>query len=207
MATTQPAFKSVKRFGMCFMQCKDALFWLYDRLENKQTTILGAFGLSLFNLSLDLESTIFFGFAGLVASFSTCFSKKRPLLFLYLALLFGDAATTYWIANAHPLGVITLVGINGFLMAFALWFGFRSRNMLVRLGIGSKVSWISVIASWMAFEHLHEYWGLSFPWLHLGNTMLIGQNWFNGTNLLEHQEELYGCFLWLLSSFHLLNLW
>ena len=112
----------------------------------------------------------FFVLPGWLLLFQLASQKKRPLLFLYLAFALWNAATTYWIANAHPLGVIATVGINGFLMAFALWFGFRSRNMLVRLGIGSKVSWISVIASWMAFEHLHEYWGLSFPWLHLGNT-------------------------------------
>ena len=112
----------------------------------------------------------FLVFPGWVLLFQLAAQKQRPLLFLYMAFALWNAATTYWIANAHPLGVIATVGINGFLMAFALWFGVRAREMLVRLGIGSKVSWISVIASWMAFEHLHEYWGLSFPWLHLGNT-------------------------------------
>jgi hypothetical protein len=68
------------------MQCKDALFWLYDRLENKQTTTLGAFGLSLFNFSLDLESTIFFRFAGLVASFSACFTKKTATTFFVFSI-------------------------------------------------------------------------------------------------------------------------
>ena len=49
--------------------------------------------------------------------------KKRPLLFLYLAFAIWNGGTTYWIANAHPLGVIATVGINAWLMAFALWFG------------------------------------------------------------------------------------
>jgi len=96
--------------------------------------------------------------------------KKRPLLFLYLAFAIWNGGTTYWIANAHPLGVIATVGINAWLMAFALWFGIRARAMFIRLGQRSLITWLPVVASWMAFEHLHEYWGLAFPWLHLGNT-------------------------------------
>ena len=96
--------------------------------------------------------------------------KKRPLLFLYLAFAIWNGGTTYWIANAHPLGVIATVGINAWLMAFALWFGIRTRAMFIRLGQHSLIAWLPVVASWMAFEHLHEYWGLAFPWLHLGNT-------------------------------------
>ena len=96
--------------------------------------------------------------------------KRRPLLFLYLAFAVWNAGTTYWIANAHPLGVIATVGINAWLMSFALWFGMRCKVMFERLGATSVLSWLPVFAAWMAFEHLHEFWGLAFPWLHLGNT-------------------------------------
>ena len=76
--------------------------------------------------------------------------KKRPLLFLYLAFAFWNGGTTYWIANAHPLGVIATVGINAWLMAFALWFGIRARAMFIRLGLRSALAWLPVIASWNA---------------------------------------------------------
>lgn len=95
---------------------------------------------------------------------------SKPLLWLYVVFALWNGATTYWIANAHPLGVIATVGINGFLMALALWFGRRSQQMVLRLGAPKWLGWTVVIAAWMAFEHLHEYWGLAFPWLHLGNT-------------------------------------
>lgn len=46
---------SVKRFGMCFIGCKDALFWRYDRLEKTQFIFAESPGWYLFDCRLDLE--------------------------------------------------------------------------------------------------------------------------------------------------------
>ena len=110
---------------------------------------------------------LFFGWRVLV---ELAHRERRPLLFLYLSFALWNGGTTYWIANAHPLGTIATVGINAALMAFALWFGVRTKKMIARLEGGIVLQWLPVVAAWMAFEHLHEYWGLAFPWLHLGNT-------------------------------------
>lgn len=101
--------------------------------------------------------------------------RGGPYLFwrLYFIFALWNAGTTYWISNAHPIGVVATVGINGALMAGALWFGARAGAMQQRFPFFQRRTWlrhVPVMAAWMAFEQLHENWGLSFPWLNLGNT-------------------------------------
>ena len=107
---------------------------------------------------------------------------------LYLVTALWNATTTYWIANAHPLGVVATVGINGALMAFALWFSVRAEELLWRFPKFRTRRWLHVLpllACWISFEQLHEYWGLAFPWLHLGNT-------FNGMPYLVQWYQFLG---------------
>lgn len=107
---------------------------------------------------------------------------------LYLVTALWNATTTYWIANAHPLGVIATVGINGALMAFAIWFSARAEELLWRFPSFRSQRWLHVlplVACWISFEQLHEYWGLAFPWLHLGNT-------FNGMPYLVQWYQFLG---------------
>lgn len=98
---------------------------------------------------------------------------KRLFLSLYALFAGWNLATTYWIANAHYLGVIATVFINGALMAFALWFGLRSSRMLARFPRFQNWPWLQhlpILSAWLALEELHDHWGLSFPWLNLGHT-------------------------------------
>lgn len=99
--------------------------------------------------------------------------SSKPFWALYLVFGLWNAGTTYWIANAHPLGVVATVGINSALMAGALRWGVRSEQMLLRFPTFEKYRWLRflpILAAWVAFEQLHENWALSFPWLNLGNT-------------------------------------
>ncbi len=99
--------------------------------------------------------------------------QKRLFLSLYALFALWNLATTYWIANAHFLGVIATVFINGALMAFALWFGRRASELLVRFPWFQRRVWmhhLPIVSSWMALEELHDHWGLAFPWLNLGHT-------------------------------------
>ena len=107
---------------------------------------------------------------GFILSIEVAKRSNKPLGFLYLIFALWNGATTYWIANAHPLGLFATVVVNGGLMAFALWFGVRSSAVLSRSKSLRRIEYLPVIACWMAFEHLHESWGLAFPWLNLGNT-------------------------------------
>ena len=49
----------------------------------------------------------------------------------------------YWIANAHPLGVVATVGINGALMAFALWLSARAEELLWRFPSFRSQRWLT----------------------------------------------------------------
>ena len=125
------------------------------------------------------------------------FRPGRAFLKLYLVTALWNAATTYWIANAHPLGVIATVFINGALMAAALWLGARSSTMIRRfpkVERWSALAYLPIFASWIAFEKLHDHWGLAFPWLNLGNT-------FNGTPIFVQWYKWLGATggtLWVL---------
>ena len=121
----------------------------------------------------------------------------RKFLKLYIVMALWNAATTYWIANAHPLGVIATVFINGALMATAMWLGVRASILwrkFPRIERFSLLTYLPVIASWIAFEKLHDHWGLAFPWLNLGNT-------FNGLPILVQWYQWIGATggtLWVL---------
>ena len=121
----------------------------------------------------------------------------RKFLKLYVVMALWNAATTYWIANAHPLGVIATVFINGALMAAAMWLGVSSSILWRKFPQIEKFSlfaYLPVIASWIAFEKLHDHWGLAFPWLNLGNT-------FNGLPILVQWYKWMGATggtLWVL---------
>ena len=64
---------------------------------------------------------------------------------LYLVTALWNATTTYWIANAHPLGVVATVGINGALMAFALWLSARAEELLWRFPSFRSQRWLHVL--------------------------------------------------------------
>ena len=73
-------------------------------------------------------------------------------------------------------------------MAFALWFSVRAEEMLWRFPSFRAKRWLHVLpllACWLSFEQLHEYWGLAFPWLHLGNA-------FNGMPYLVQWYQFVG---------------
>ena len=168
------AFNSVKRFGRCFMGYKDALFWHsmrnFKNLSVTSLVVIAAASLNLAWLYAFAAPLIIVAFAALerIAKKST-----RPFWTLYLVFGLWNAGTTYWIANAHPLGVVATVGVNSALMALALWWGVRSEQMLLRFPSFERIHflrYLPIIAAWIAFEQLHENWALSFPWLNLGNT-------------------------------------
>lgn len=82
----------------------------------------------------------------------------------YLAFIIFNSITTWWIYYASASGVYMAILTNSLLMAFALGiFGFLSRQL------GENKGLISFLVIWQAFEHVHYYWDLSWPWLNTGN--------------------------------------
>lgn len=100
-------------------------------------------------------------------------SKWVFLGLTYLHLLIWNALTTWWIWHASGPGAIAAIGTNSALMCLP-WMGYRflkNRN-------GIRIGLLGLIAGWMSFEYLHlQDWGLSWPWLTLGNGMATQPNW------------------------------
>ncbi len=84
-----------------------------------------------------------------------------------------NVATTWWIWNASPPGAVAAFLANSLLMCFP-WLGYK----IAKKWLGEKAGYISLIAFWMCFEYIHlQDWGLSWPWLTLGNAFATHPEW------------------------------
>lgn len=102
-------------------------------------------------------------------------SAKQPWklgLWTYLAFLFWNLGTTWWVANASVSGGIFAFTINALLMTlvFGLW-SFIDRK------IQTRYSFFMLIPIWLLFEFGHHRWDLSWPWLSLGNYFSVRTGW------------------------------
>lgn len=110
-------------------------------------------------------------------------SRKKFFGLTYVAMFIWNVATTWWIWNASPQGATAAFLANSLLMCFP-WLGFK----IAKKRFGATIGYISLIAFWMCFEYLHlQDWGLSWPWLTLGNVFATHTEWvqwyeFTGTS-------------------------
>lgn len=100
----------------------------------------------------------------------------------YLTMFIWNISTTWWIWNASLPGALGAFFANSFLMCLP-WFGFRT----VKKKFGEVLGYTSLIVFWIGFEYVHlQDWGLSWPWLTLGNAFASHPEWiqwyeFTGT--------------------------
>ncbi len=91
----------------------------------------------------------------------------------FLHMLIWNGLTTWWIWYATAPGAIAAITANSLLMCLP-WMGYRFLKNKKGVGIGL----IGLIAGWMSFEYLHLLdWGLSWPWLTLGNGLAMQPGW------------------------------
>ena len=84
-----------------------------------------------------------------------------------------NVATTWWIWNASEPGATAAFLANSFLMCLP-WLGFK----IVKNRLGENTGYLAIIAFWMCFEFIHlQDWGLSWPWLTLGNVFATHPHW------------------------------
>jgi apolipoprotein N-acyltransferase len=100
--------------------------------------------------------------------------KQRHFLGLcYLSMLTWNLGTTWWIWNATAPGAVAAWLANSFLMCIP-WMGFR----YFRKKLSPLLGYLILIGAWMSFEWLHlQDWGLSWPWLTLGNVFASRPEW------------------------------
>ena len=116
---------------------------------------------------------IFFAWIPLLYLAEEIKSAKQFFFFCYLSLFIWNVGTTWWIWNATAPGAVAAWLANSLLMCIP-WLGFHRLQQ-------KKSKWfsgLSLIAFWLCFEYIHlQDWGLSWPWLTLGNVFAKQTEW------------------------------
>jgi apolipoprotein N-acyltransferase len=100
-------------------------------------------------------------------------SNAKFFWLCYLTMFVWNTGTTWWIWNASAPGALGAFFVNSLLMCFP-WLGYR----IVKKWRGEKIGYLSLVAFWMCFEYIHlQDWGLSWPWLTLGNSFASHPEW------------------------------
>jgi apolipoprotein N-acyltransferase len=122
---------------------------------------------------VNLTPLIFFAFVPLLWMEQITASKLKYWFLVYTAMFIWNATTTWWIWNASVTGAIMAILTNSLLMCLP-WIGFR----YTKTKLGNAWGYPSLIFFWLCFEYLHlQDWGLSWPWLTLGNVFASKTDW------------------------------
>ena len=120
-----------------------------------------------------LTFLIFVAWVPLLWLESTIESRKKFFGLTYVTMFIWNVATTWWIWNASPPGAVGAFLANSLIMCLP-WLGFK----IAKKWLGERVGYVTLIAFWMCFEYIHlQDWGLSWPWLTLGNSFATHPEW------------------------------
>jgi len=122
---------------------------------------------------LGYTALIFLAWIPLFFLIDASIGKWKFILLIYLSLFIWNATTTWWIWNASAPGAMMAIIVNSALMLLP-WLSFRA----FRNKNGRVMGYISFICFWLFFEYMHlKDWGLSWPWLTLGNIFASCPEW------------------------------
>jgi apolipoprotein N-acyltransferase len=122
---------------------------------------------------MNVTAAIFFAFVPLFVIEQQNLKRLHYYILIYLALFIWNVTTTWWIWNASSRGAVMAIVLNSLLMCLP-WIGFR----YMKSKFGSGIGYLSLILFWLSFEYLHlQDWGLSWPWLTLGNVFASHTEW------------------------------
>ncbi len=118
-------------------------------------------------------SLIFFAFVPLLWLERQGIRRKKFFGWVYLSMLVWNVSTTWWVWNATAPGAVGAFLANSLLMCLP-WLGFH----YIKKRIGETIGYLSLVVLWMSFEYIHlQDWGLSWPWLTLGNIFATHPGW------------------------------
>ncbi|MFM7901421.1 MAG: hypothetical protein ACKPAD_05485, partial [Bacteroidota bacterium] len=118
-----------------------------------------------------------------------CVSNETPKSrkFVFFSTYFGffvfNLLTTWWVKYASFFGAVAAIFCNALFMAVVFMLFHEVRRAKFR----AAAAYLSLILFWVAFEHLHMDWDLSWPWLTMGNAlagMPILAQWYEYTGVL-----------------------
>ena len=92
--------------------------------------------------------------------------------YAYLTFLVWNLLVTWWVVCASLGGALMAFLCNALLMSWVFCIFSSVKN---RLGKSWGV-WL-LIPLWLAFEHIHTLWDISWTWLSLGNLFAFNHNW------------------------------
>ncbi|MBE8714721.1 apolipoprotein N-acyltransferase [Sphingobacterium hungaricum] len=127
------------------------------------------------------------------------YNKKGAKIFLvtFVAGLVWNTASIYWVFNSMNAFLPTIPSLLISLIPYALApllmaTAFRLYYQL-RKSQGIALSFVGLVAFWVAYECLHQSWDLAFPWMTLGN------GFANTHQLVQWYEYtgVYGGTLWI----------
>ncbi len=125
-------------------------------------------------------------------------SLKNPIRTLfgytYLAFLVWNLIVTYWLTHASWGGAAFSFFMNSFLQTLPIVaYHFIKKKAKNQFGYGL------LFINWLAFEYAHFHWGLSFPWLNIGNVFGAVPSW---VQWYEYTGILGGTlWVWLVNFF------
>jgi apolipoprotein N-acyltransferase len=123
--------------------------------------------------SVSFTVAVFFAFVPLFIIQEQQYSRSKYFGLIYLALFTWNISTTWWIWNSTAIGAIMAIVTNSLLMCIP-WMGYN----YIHRKLGALWAYPSFIVFWMSFEYLHlQDWGLSWPWLTLGNVFAARTEW------------------------------
>ncbi len=129
-----------------------------------------------------LTALVFIGFVPLFIASEKSASLRIFFTSCYIAMLAWNVGTTWWIWHATAAGAIAAWLANSLLMCIPWILYWLAKKRLSR-----SRGYLLLITAWMGFEYLHlQDWGLSWPWLTLGNVFAQHPEWvywysFTGT--------------------------
>ena len=147
-----------------------------QRLHHSTTILLSLLSGFLFWIGWtpnNFSAAIFFAFIPLFIIEEKEKNSYRFFLFTFLGLLSWNLFTTWWIWNSTMIGAWLAIAVNSLLM-FIPWWGYRKTKKITN----EKIALAAFVVYWISFEYLHQLdWGLSWPWLTLGNAFAERISW------------------------------
>lgn len=165
---------------------RHSYFYKNNYLKKYQPLLLSVLsGLLLFLAwpVTNITVTVFIAFIPLMMIEQMQFSRLKFFGLIYLGMFTWNVTTTWWIWNSTMIGAWLAIVVNSLLMCIP-WMGFRYINKR----FSKLVGYTSLIMFWLSFEYIHLHdWGLSWPWLTLGNIFASRTSWiqwyeFTGTS-------------------------
>jgi apolipoprotein N-acyltransferase len=98
--------------------------------------------------------------------------KLRFILLTFFTFLIWNLLVTWWVANASIGGGVAAFLCNSLLMCITFVTYSNIKNRLQK-----NWAYFLLIPIWLAWEHIHTLWDITWTWLTLGNVFAFQHTW------------------------------